>query len=86
MQHDPRRRTAQRQIQSARFVFVRKILLEKKGGRGDLRGSALGLLLLAIVLNGMIMFDIEPVFQQFVIGALLIATVAFDTLMNRHAS
>lgn len=54
------------------------------GGRGDLRGSALGLLLLALVLNGMIMYDIEPVFQQFVIGALLIATVAFDTVLNRR--
>ncbi|MEI4472386.1 ABC transporter permease [Frigidibacter sp. MR17.24] len=54
------------------------------GGKGDLRGSALGLLLLALVLNGMIMYDIEPVFQQFVIGALLIATVAFDTLVNRR--
>ena len=56
------------------------------GGRSDLRGSALGLLLLAVVLNGMIMFDIEPVFQQFVIGALLIATVTFDTFFNRRAS
>ncbi|TNC72738.1 ABC transporter permease [Rubellimicrobium roseum] len=55
------------------------------GGRGDLRGSALGLLLLALVLNGMIMYDIEPVFQQFVIGALLIATVTFDTVLNRRA-
>lgn len=55
------------------------------GGRGDLRGSALGLMLLALVLNGMIMYDIEPVFQQFVIGALLIATVAFDTVLNRRS-
>ncbi len=54
------------------------------GGRGDLRGSALGLLFLALVLNGMIMYDIEPVFQQFVIGFLLIATVTFDTIMNRR--
>lgn len=54
------------------------------GGRGDLRGSALGLLMLALVLNGMIMYDVEPVFQQFVIGFLLIVTVAFDTIMNRR--
>ncbi len=54
------------------------------GGKGDLRGSALGLLLLALVLNGMIMYDVEPVFQQFVIGFLLIVTVAFDTVMNRR--
>lgn len=54
------------------------------GGKGDLRGSTLGLLLLALVLNGMIMYDIEPVFQQFVIGALLIATVTFDTVLRRR--
>lgn len=54
------------------------------GGKGDLRGSALGLLLLALVLNGMIMYDVEPVFQQFVIGFLLIVTVAFDTYLNRR--
>jgi ribose transport system permease protein len=54
------------------------------GGRGDLRGSALGLLLLALVLNGMIMYNIEPVFQQFIIGLLLILTVAIDTLINRR--
>lgn len=56
------------------------------GGKGDLRGSALGLLLLALVLNGMIMYDIEPVFQQFIIGLLLIVTVIIDTLMNRRRS
>ncbi len=53
------------------------------GGRGDLRGSALGLLMLALVLNGMIMYNIEPVFQQFIIGFLLILTVALDTFVNR---
>jgi ribose transport system permease protein len=56
------------------------------GGKGDLRGSALGLLLLALVMNGMIMYDIEPVFQQFVVGALLIVTVAFDTVLNRRGT
>jgi ribose/xylose/arabinose/galactoside ABC-type transport system permease subunit len=41
-------------------------------------------LLLALVLNGMIMYNIEPVFQQFIIGLLLILTVAIDTLLNRR--
>lgn len=54
------------------------------GGRGDLRGSVLGLLMLALMLNGMIMYDVEPVFQQFVIGLMLIVTVAFDTIVNRR--
>jgi len=52
------------------------------GGRGDLRGSALGLVLLALVLNGMIMYNVEPVFQQFVVGFLLIVTVVFDMFLN----
>lgn len=53
------------------------------GGRGNVAGSALGLLLLSIILNGMLMYDIEPVFQQFVIGLLLILTVGFDTVLSR---
>lgn len=54
------------------------------GGRGNAAASVLGLFLLAVIINGMAMYDIEPVFQQFVVGALLIATVAIDTLLNRH--
>jgi len=52
------------------------------GGRGDLRGAALGLIFLALVLNGMIMYNVEPVFQQFVVGFLLIVTVGIDTIIN----
>ena len=54
------------------------------GGRGNVVGSALGLFLLSMILNGMLMYDIEPVFQQFVIGFLLILTVGLDTLMSRR--
>ena len=54
------------------------------GGKGNVAGSALGLFLLSVILNGMLMYDIEPVFQQFVIGLLLILTVGFDTLVARR--
>ena len=54
------------------------------GGKGNVLGSALGLLLLSMIINGMLMYDIEPVFQQFVIGLLLIVTVAFDTFVSRR--
>ncbi len=56
------------------------------GGKGNAVGSALGLFLLSMILNGMLMYDIEPVFQQFVIGLLLIVTVGLDTLMSRSES
>ena len=55
------------------------------GGKGNVVGSALGLFLLSMILNGMLMYDIEPVFQQFVIGLLLILTVGLDTLMSRRS-
>jgi ribose/xylose/arabinose/galactoside ABC-type transport system permease subunit len=54
------------------------------GGRGNAAASMLGLFLIAVLINGMAMYDIEPVFQQFVIGALLIATVATDTILKRR--
>ncbi|WP_191057830.1 ABC transporter permease [Geminicoccus harenae] len=54
------------------------------GGRGNAAASMLGLFLIAVLINGMAMYDIEPVFQQFVIGALLITTVAADTILKRR--
>ncbi len=55
------------------------------GGRGNAAASMLGLFLIAVLINGMAMYDIEPVFQQFVIGALLIVTVATDTILKRRS-
>ncbi len=56
------------------------------GGRGSILGSAMGLVFLAVVLNGMVKFNIEPLLQQLVVGVILIAAVFFDTLMNRRES
>ena len=54
------------------------------GGKGSIVNSVLGLIFLAIVLNGMVMFDIEPVLQQLVMGVILIAAVFVDTLLSRE--
>jgi len=53
------------------------------GGRGSMLRSALGLAFLALVLNGMIIFRIDPYFQQVLLGAILIAAVFVDTRLNR---
>ena len=52
------------------------------GGRGSIMRSVLGLLFLAIVSNGMIIFQIDPYLQQVLMGAVLIAAVFADTRLN----
>jgi ribose transport system permease protein len=48
------------------------------GGKGTLGGAFLGLAFLAVVINGMVAFDVEPALQSLVIGVLLIVAVALD--------
>ena len=54
------------------------------GGKGSVMNSVIGLLFLATVLNGMIIFKIEPLLQQFVVGVILIVSVFIDTRLNRE--
>lgn len=53
------------------------------GGKGSILRSIIGLIFLASVLNGMIIFNIEPLLQQFVVGVILIISVFVDTRLNR---
>jgi len=52
------------------------------GGRGSILRSVLGLLFLALVQNGMIIFGIDPYYQQVLMGAILVAAVFVDTRLN----
>jgi ribose/xylose/arabinose/galactoside ABC-type transport system permease subunit len=52
------------------------------GGKGSILRSVLGLLFLAIVSNGMIIYQIDPYLQQVLMGAVLIAAVFADTRLN----
>ena len=54
------------------------------GGKGSILRSIVGLIFLAAVLNGMIIFNIEPLLQQFVVGVILIISVYVDTRLNRE--
>lgn len=56
------------------------------GGKGSILKSVTGLLFLAIIMNGMIMFNIDPEWQSVVIGLILISAVIVDTRINREKS
>jgi ribose transport system permease protein len=53
------------------------------GGKGSILGSAIGLIFLATILNGMVIFNIEPLLQQLIIGIILILSVFIDTRLNK---
>ena len=53
------------------------------GGKGSVLGSFFGLIFLATMLNGMIIFNIEPLLQQLIIGIILIGAVFVDTRLNK---
>jgi ribose transport system permease protein len=53
------------------------------GGRGSILRSALGLMFLAIIENGMVAFNIDPYIQLVVTGVILIVAVFLDAMLNR---
>lgn len=53
------------------------------GGKGSMLGSCVGLIFLATILNGMVIFNIEPLLQQLIVGIILIAAVYVDTRLNK---
>jgi ribose transport system permease protein len=53
------------------------------GGKGSMLGSCVGLIFLATILNGMVIFNIEPLLQQLIVGIILIVAVFIDTRVNK---
>lgn len=69
------------------FTFVTAAVLGGAslfGGRGSALNSVVGLLFLALILNGLVLYDVDPLAQQFVVGFLLVSAVLVDTLFNRN--
>jgi ribose transport system permease protein len=54
------------------------------GGKGTVVRSLFGLLLIAVILNGLVMFNIDPVWTNVVVGAVLIIAIFLDTRINRE--
>ncbi|MCL5985567.1 MAG: ABC transporter permease [Actinobacteria bacterium] len=50
------------------------------GGRGNLIGTILGVITLGVLLDGLIIFDVNPFYQEIVRGIILILAVFFDQL------
>jgi ribose transport system permease protein len=54
------------------------------GGKGSILCSFFGLIFLAMISNGMVIFNIEPLLSQIIVGAILIASVFIDSRLNRE--
>lgn len=56
-----------------------------KGGEGSILGAILGVLLMAIINNGLVLLSVSIYWQSIVSGAILIAAVTFDMLNQRRS-
>jgi ribose transport system permease protein len=54
------------------------------GGIGTVFGSALGCLLFAEMDNGLAVINVNPLYQQIIVGAILVAAVAIDQARRRR--
>lgn len=54
------------------------------GGRGGIFGSVIGLFFLAMIANAMVLYGINPLAQQVVIGVLLITAVFIDMVSKKR--
>lgn len=55
------------------------------GGYGGVAGTAVGTIILALVVNGMNLLDIQTFWQPFVVGSIVIVTVLADQLASAGA-
>jgi ribose transport system permease protein len=56
------------------------------GGEGSVLGSLLGVVLMALILNGLNLLGINPYWQTIVIGGVLVLTAAADALNRRRGT
>ncbi|MFE6738648.1 ABC transporter permease [Streptomyces tubercidicus] len=54
------------------------------GGRGTIFGAAIGVLIPAVLNNGLVIIDVQPFWQTVAIGAILIVAVAADNIKRSH--
>jgi simple sugar transport system permease protein len=55
-----------------------------QGGRGSIQGTLLGVILLAIMQNGMILAHIDTFWQKVVTGAIIVIAVSYDQISYRR--
>jgi len=53
------------------------------GGKGNALGALIGIIFIALIGNVMIIASVDPYWQSIIIGAVLVAAVALDSVVNR---
>lgn len=53
------------------------------GGRGNIMGTLIGALIVGVFINGLQITGVDPLWQRFITGALVIAAVAIDQFSQR---
>jgi ribose/xylose/arabinose/galactoside ABC-type transport system permease subunit len=56
------------------------------GGKGSIFGTAIGAIILSLIINGLNLLGVQTYWQAFVMGALILISVATDEIMRRHRS
>src|SRR5260370_40786407 len=49
------------------------------GGLGGIAGTIVGTLLIGVLLNGLVIMNVNPYYQQIIIGLIIVLAVGFDT-------
>ncbi len=49
------------------------------GGVGGVAGTAVGTILIGVLLNGLVIMNVNPYYQQIIIGVIIVLAVGFDT-------
>jgi inositol transport system permease protein len=49
------------------------------GGLGGIAGTIVGTLLIGVLLNGLVIMNVNPYYQQIIIGLIMVLAVGFDT-------
>ena len=56
------------------------------GGQGSIPGTAVGAIILSLIINGLNQLGVQTYWQAFVMGALILISVTTDEIMRRHRS
>jgi inositol transport system permease protein len=49
------------------------------GGLGGIAGTVVGTVLIGVLWNGLVFMNVNPYYQQVIIGVIIVLAVAFDT-------
>jgi inositol transport system permease protein len=55
------------------------------GGLGGVLGTVVGTVLIGVLLNGLVIMNVSPYYQQIIIGVIIVLAVAFDTFAKSRS-